>query len=162
MSTIKTADQLRAEAARNEADARESFERCDTDGFVSQWASGLTASEKRAKADILDAGGVAWFPALVDAETGEWVPSKLIDGKYGTCWAILGPDGRFTGEFVTAFPKREATMLRKGYRETRGSWPASARLEGSGRGLAGAASVRVVNYRTCDDLTPPVELEEAS
>jgi len=149
---------LRAAAASARAAVAESFDRCDTDGFVSHWAGDLNARLYDTKADLAEAGGVAPFPALVDATTGEWVPSKLIDGRYGTCWAILGPDGKFTGEFVTAFPKREATMLRKGYREVRGVWPATAKLHGSGNGLAGAASVRVVTVKACDDLTPPSEL----
>lgn len=153
-----TADRLRDEAAALDQAADASFERCDTDGFLSQWAFGIVAREKRAQADIAEAGGVATFPALVDATTGEWVPSKLIDGKYGTCWAILGPDGKFTGEFVTAFPKRAATMLRKGYRETRGVWPANARLASTGTGLSGSCWVQT--YKTCDDLTPPLELVE--
>ena len=156
--TDTDATRLRAEAAQADADAAASWDRCDTDGFVSQWASGLTAAEKRAQADIADAGGTALFAALVDAETGEWVPSKLIDGKFGLCWALLGSDGKFTGKFVTAFPKREATMLRKGFREVRGRWPARATLGGGGQGLAGAASVRVVTVKTCDDLTPPSEI----
>lgn len=155
-TTETTADKLRAEAAAAEQRAADSWERSDTDGFVTQWASDLTASEKRAQADILDNGGTAWFAALVDADTGEWVPSKLIYGFDGTCWAILGPDGRFTGEFVTAFPKREATMLRKGYREAQGRWPANARLTGTGTGLT--IDVWVQTYKTCDDLTPPSEI----
>ena len=35
--TTTTADKLRAEAAQCESDKQESFERCDTDGFISQW-----------------------------------------------------------------------------------------------------------------------------
>jgi hypothetical protein len=150
------ATRLREEAAQHERDAHESFERCDTDGFVSQWASGINAQLKAAQASLVEAGGVATFPALVDAETGEWVPSKLINGKYGTSWAILDEHGKFTGKFVSAFPARESTMLRKGYRETEGLWPANARLAGSGRGLSG--NVWVQHYKTCDDLTPPIEL----
>jgi hypothetical protein len=151
-----TATRLRDEAAALDAATAASFDRCDTDGFVTHWANDLNASLKRAKASIIEAGGVATFPALVDADTGEWVPSKLINGKYGTCWAILGPDGKFTGKFVTAFPKRESTMLRKGFRETEGVWPADARLDGSGTGLSG--NVWVATFKTCDDLTPPTEI----
>jgi hypothetical protein len=157
-TNAETAARLRAEAAQHESDAYESFERCDTDGALSQWASGLNAQLKRAQAAIAEAGGVAWFAALVDAETGEWVPSKLIDGRYGTCWAILDETGTFIGEFVSAFPARESTMLRKGYRETEGLWPAAARLASNGTGLSG--NVWVQHYRTCDELTPPIELAD--
>ena len=36
-----TAAQLREAAAADRQAAYDSFERCDTDGFMSQWASGL-------------------------------------------------------------------------------------------------------------------------
>lgn len=146
-----TATALREEAAALEAAAEESFQRCDTDGFVSQWASGLTAQLKRAEAGLVEAGGVAEFAALFDAETGERVPAKLIDGKFGLCWALVTPGtDRFTGEFVSAFPKREATMARKGFREGHELAPAKAVIRGSGHGLAGATTCRVVTVRVDD------------
>ena len=155
---MSDASALRDEAAEARAEAAASFKRCDTDGFVSQWASGITAQLADAKADLIEAGGVAEFPALLDVDTGEWVPSKLIDTRYGTAWALLGPAARFTGEFVTAFPKRESTMARKGYREGSAIWPATAVTTGSGTGLAGAASVRVIMVIAAPDGTPPIEI----
>ncbi|MFZ4434583.1 MAG: hypothetical protein ACOYOQ_15430 [Microthrixaceae bacterium] len=157
---MSDATALRAEAAEARAEAAASFERVDTDGFVSQWASGINAQLADAKADLIEAGGVAEFPALFDVDTGEWVPSKLIDTRYGTAWALLGEDAKFTGEFVTAFPARESTMARKGYREGRAVWPAKAVTYGSGTGLAGAASVRVITVIAAPDGTPPVEVVE--
>ena len=145
-NTTNDGDRLRAEASQHEQDAHDSFERCDTDGFVSQWASGITGRQKRAQADIIDAGGVSDFPALFDLD-GQRVPAKLIDGRYGMCWALVeaGSD-RFTGEFVSAFPKRESTMAKKGYVEGREIAPAKAVIAANGTGLSGAASayVRVV------------------
>lgn len=112
------AEELRESAARHESDARESFERCDTDGFVSQWASGLNAQRDRCEADIQEAGGVATFGryALEDLD-GNRVAAKLIRGKFGPCWALLDSTGEFTGEFVGAHPRRASTLERKGYRE---------------------------------------------
>lgn len=114
-----TAEAHRDAAAKCENDAYESFQRCDTDGYLSQWASGITAREHRMNADLIEAGGVHEFAALFDAETGERVRAKLIDGRYGLCWAFADENDKFTGRFVKAFPKREQTMLAKGFREGR-------------------------------------------
>lgn len=139
--TDKTAAELRASAAAHDQEAYDSFERCDTDGFLSQWASGLTAQLERRKADILDAGGVAEFPALFDVETGERVAAKLIDGRFGLCWALCDEAGDFTGTFISAFPKRESTMAKKGFREGRETVEAFAVMDGRGTGLSGTAWV---------------------
>lgn len=144
---MTNAQDLRNEANVMDAAAEESFQRCDTDGFLSQWALGLGAQERRAQAAILEAGGVSEFAALFDLD-GNRVPAKLIDGRFGLCWAICDEAGKFTGEFVNAFPKREATMARKGYREGREMAPARARIVGSGTGLSGAASCHVMTVRT--------------
>jgi hypothetical protein len=93
------AEALRQEAQQHEQNASDSFERCDTDGFLSQWASGVMAQKKRLEADLVEAGGVWTFPALFDLD-GKRQPAKLIDGKYGTCWAFCNEAGNFTGEFV--------------------------------------------------------------
>lgn len=150
----KTAEQLRQEAAAHDQDAADSFERCDTDGFVSQWASGITAREKRLQADIVENGGLAEFMGLFDLDTGARVRAKVIDGKYGLCWAFCDADDKFTGQFVSAFPKREATMAKKGYREDWEQAPARATIVGSGTGLSGAATCRAVKVRT-DEGYPP-------
>lgn len=140
---MATAQTLRDDAARLDQAAADSFDRCDTDGFLSQWANGITARMKRLQADIEDAGGVYEFAALFDAETGDRVPAKLIPGRYGTCWALCDVAGQFTGQFIGAFPARESTMLRKGYREGAEMAPAKAVIEGSGYGLSGCASAYV-------------------
>lgn len=150
----KTADQLRAEAAAAEREAHDSFDRCDTDGFLTQWAHGLTAQEKRLQATVIENGGLVEKMGLFDVDTGERVRAKLIDGKYGTCWAFCDADDRFTGQFITAFPKRETTMARKGYVEQWEWVPGKATIVGHGRGLAGAASCVATTVRT-DGGYPP-------
>lgn len=147
-STATPAD-LRADADRYEAEAAASFDRCDTDGFVSQWAGGLNSQQARLQAEITEADGLASFAALYDVDTDERVPAKLIDGRYGLAWALVVPGtDRFTGEFVKAFPARTSTMARKGYREGTELAPARAKITGSGHGLAGAASCYVTTART--------------
>lgn len=131
-TTITTPDQLRAEAAQHEQDAHDSFDRCDTDGFLSQWASGQMAGLKRMQATIAERGGTYTFPALFDLD-GNIVAAKLIDGRYGPVWGVLAdddPSGRVV-EWVTAFPVRESTMRRKGYYEGEVDAPAYAVHRGS-------------------------------
>lgn len=146
MNTV-TAETLRNEAAAHEAARDESFDRCDTDGFVSQWAHGVNAQLKSAQAAIMENGGTAAFPALFDAETGKRIRAKVIDGKYGACWAVCGADDKFTGEFVKfAYTDRQkANLVQKGYRQGVETVAAWATLESDGRGLSG--NVCVVTYR---------------
>lgn len=112
------ADQLRAEARRHEDEARESFERCDTDGFLSQWASGRMAGLKRLEADIAEAGGMWEFPALFDLE-GNLVPAKQVEGQYGMSWKLLDDRGWCAGWFNPSKARSDDVQRRnnakKGY-----------------------------------------------
>lgn len=69
---LKEVERLETEAKDAKRREEESFERCDTDGFLSQWANSMTASLNRRKIEILKNGGYARFDVLVHAETG-WV-----------------------------------------------------------------------------------------
>jgi len=153
-----TAADLRNQAAKHIADAAESFDRCDTDGFLSQWASDLNARCLNLQADIVENGGMASFKVLLDATTLQWVPAKLIDGKYGKSWMLLDSNGNRTGEYVSAFPARKSTIVNKGYIEGWGDLPAKSAIRGSGTGLAGAMSCYATTVRDCDDMTPPVNI----
>lgn len=132
-----------AAARQHEQNAIDSFDRCDTDGFVSQWASGVLAAEEHEKAYLAGNGGVEDFAALFDLH-GNLVAAKLVTTRYGLCWGILttdDPNSRIA-KFITAFPKRESTMARKGFYEGTVRCPAHVSLAGSGTGLSGALSVR--------------------
>lgn len=159
----KTAEDYRAEAAAAERQAAESFDRCDTDGFMSQWASGLTAEVARANARIVEAGGTAEFPALFDLD-GNLVAAKLIDGRYGAVWGLLADDdpGSEITDWVSAFPKRATTIERKGYREGVVSAPAGAKTwaPADARGLSGATQVTVRVYRRDGGFSRNVKIVE--
>lgn len=138
----KTAQELRAEAAQHEQDAAESFERCDTDGFLSQWASGLGAQEKRRNAEIVEAGGLQRFSKLVlETLDGEPTDARAVETRYGTKWRLDSTD-----EWLAYSPKRESTLAKRGYRERRIEEvaPAKARIIGTGYGLSGNAWVAVL------------------
>ena len=144
--TNTQAEDLREQARQKDQQARDSFERCDTDGFLSQWASGLTATKLRLAADLLEEPE-RWFAALFDLN-GNRVRAKLYNGGYGTCWMFCDANDKPTGTFITAFPKRESTMAKKGYREDEELAPGKVDIVGGGgRGLAGAANCRAAIVR---------------
>lgn len=154
-----TTDEHLTAAAQSEQRKQESWDRSETDGFLSQWASGITADLARTRAEIVANGGRSTFPALFDL-SGNLVAAKLIDAVYGLTWALLSsddPTSKFAG-FVTAFPKRTSTIARKGYREGSVSAPAYADTEGSGTGLSGATSVGVVVRRADGGFSRNVEI----
>jgi hypothetical protein len=156
--------ELEAQATAADKEAFDSFERCDTDGFLSQWALGLTAQEKRAQARILENGGKSEFPALLDLE-GNLVPAKLIDTRYGRKFAVFASTedalayGSNIIEWVNPFV-RPKTLEVKGYRLGRVLAKAKADIAGSGTGLAGAASCHVVVVRTDGGFDPDAEITD--
>ena len=147
-NTTKTAEQLRTESAQHIADAAASFERCDTDGFVSQWASEQMSGLKSRQADIAEAGGVWTFERLqlVKAD-GTPTDAREVNTRYGRKWRLDSTD-----QWLPWSPARESTLGKRGYREVRETEVAPARAihwapEGA-RGLSGATSVQTIIIRT--------------
>lgn len=146
---------LRESAAAKDAAAAASFERCDTDGFVSQWALGLGATKDRLQAEIEENGGRASFVSLHDAETGERVRAKLVQvhsrfasGASVSKWIVLDRNDN-AAEWIPAFKSgKNSTLAKRGLVESWEMAPAVATYVGHGRGLSGAASVQVVARRT--------------
>lgn len=158
---MSKADELRQQA--NEADRRaeESFERSDTDGFLSQWASGITARQLRAQAEIEENGGVAEFPGLFEQETGRRIKAKLVlvDDRfrgYGKkqIWLVLDEDDQAvhwinrTTTPMGDFPSARSKMGQLGLFEDWELGEARAEIFASGTGLSGAASAQVIKRRT--------------
>lgn len=151
-SKLSKIELLKKQISIHEKRRQESWERCDTDGFVSQWSSDLSSHKLRTQLSIEEAGGKSEFDALFDLE-GNLVCAKLISGTYGQCWALMEEtvDGKklkdkykFTGKFISAFPKRKSTMEKKGYREGTIKTGATAVFRGRGTGLSGNVWVSVV------------------
>lgn len=152
-----------AEIERLEAEAKaalrrreESFERCDTDGFLSQWASGMTAQLNREKIQLLRNGGYARFPVLCDADGNviadrvhvfantfagygsveKWrLPADLAD-KVGRTWI---PRAGYSG--------KSRIQKQLGLHEEDRFFPAYAEIYSAGKGLGGCASATVRIYR---------------
>lgn len=131
MSPAEAAARLREKAAAHDRERHASFERCDTDGALSQWASDINAKEARLQADIVERGGVAEFTALFDLD-GNWVRAKRINARYGDCWMLLDEDGEPTGEFAPFCPARKSTLEKRGYREGKVLRPAKAAVGSNG------------------------------
>ena len=136
----KTGDEYRAEAEEHERRKQESWDRSDTDGFLSQWASDLGAQEARMNAQIADRGGVWDFPILQDSD-GNKVAAKLIRGRYGMCWALMDDMHNFTGVFIS---DKIRSIEKHGYTRSTEEAPARARIGGTGHGLSGTCWVEVV------------------
>ena len=151
------AEELREQAAESDRKAAESWERSDTDGFLSQWAHGITADMHRRNAELLEAGGRARFPALFTT-SGDWVPARRIEGTYGPRWQVLTETGRPTGTFLAYRPKRRDTLAKHGYVEGIVERPAVAAILGSGRGLSGAASCYVADVPTDQNHDRPLAI----
>ena len=149
MSAItKTADEYRADAIAHEREAAESFERCDTDGFLSQWASGINARLARAKADLAEDGGLGLFrrTKLERLDGGE-LEYRVCQTRYGLKYRVDATD-----EWLPVEPARESTLAKKGYREVEETevGPANATIASppGARGLSGATQCFVRTYRT--------------
>lgn len=145
---MKTAQEYREDASQHEQEARDSFERCDTDGFVSQWASGLNGQVARANARIAEAGGIATFTQtrLVTLD-GEATDARRVNTRFGTRWRLDSTD-----EWLPYMPVRESTLGKRGYREIEVAEVATAKAivdsPSGARGLSGATQCYVRTIRT--------------
>lgn len=147
---MKTSTELRAEAAAAAQRSADSFERSDTDGFLSQWANDMTAQLLNRKAEIVDQGGRARFIGLYHGE--QRVAARLVDGRYGWVWMLRDDEaGRYGRKFVphAGFRKSRAQAALK-LAEHREWAPAKARIGGNGTGLSGCATAYVETIRTGD------------
>lgn len=156
----RTADQWREEARARYQRSAESFERSDTDGFLTQWAADTMAGKYDLQAQIAENGGRATFPALFDLDDDP-VAAKLIETQYGMAWGLLSDpddtDSEFTG-FVNPSraqdpARRAANMAKKGYQVKTVMAPATAALS---NGLTPHAYAR----RTDGGYNPDAEVVE--
>ncbi len=149
MLNSKTAAEFNADAAKHTRDADESFDRCDTDGFVSQWASGINARVAQANARIAANGGTAtfWRFVALDADTLERLPFRRANTRFGFKLVVDTPKGEV---WIDPDAKRPETNTRKGVIVERESFVAPAHAATwappGARGLSGATSVTVRTF----------------
>ena len=142
----KTAQDYRDMAKASRQRSRDSFDRCDTDGFLSQWCSDLSAREYDRKATILENDGKAEFCGLYEGERR--VAAKLINGKFGTSWLLRDDEAeRFGRRFIpTGYRSRIQKQL--GLQECFENAPAWCKIGGEGTGLSGLSTAHVAVFRT--------------
>lgn len=156
---MSKAEELRKQASEHYAKAEESFQRSDTDGFLSQWANTITAQKKEVQAIIEENGGKYEFPALFDGDRR--VDAKKIRGRFGFVWLLSDEEEERYGRKFIPFddshqdPERIAGRLRRssvqldlGLHQALEWAPAKAAIGGSGTGLSGAANAYVYVKRT--------------
>lgn len=109
----KTAAEWRTEARDSRQRSADSFERSDTDGFLSQWASDTMARKYEACADLAELGGVIEFQ--VPFVNGEVATLELDrDGQYGRYWYLTVEAARIVGKrYFTPSSASKSAMRRR-------------------------------------------------
>tara|TARA_R100001440_G_scaffold18887_1_gene31955 strand:+ start:343 stop:852 length:510 start_codon:yes stop_codon:yes gene_type:complete len=83
---LAKADQFQKESKRKSQEASDSFDRCDTDGFLSQWALGRMSNLDRYKKELCENFGLHTFLGLY--KNGRRIKAKKIIGAYGSTWLL--------------------------------------------------------------------------
>lgn len=151
---------LKAEAKRKREAKEESFQRCDTDGFLSQWAHGIGAEQDEKTIKILENGGCAQFPVLCDAD-GNVLAHKVYkfadihrpdqwNAPMKKMWRI--PDDKLAKYGRKWVPVGYGSRIQKklGLHEESRWFPAVAKLTTGGRkatGLSGCANAFVAVFK---------------
>jgi len=145
----KTASEHRADRAAALQRQYDSFERSDTDGCLSQHASGLEASAAASRAFLAECEGQWLFPCLMhdDGRGPRRVDAKLIQTQYGWCW-MLAPaeEQRFDRKFIPDGQKSKVQKKFKLYESA--EWAdAYVHTGGEGKGLSGFALAHTMVLR---------------
>ena len=117
----QTAEQWREQARQSAQRRAESWDRSDTDGFMSQWASGVMADEYETCAVLAEDGGLTTTRALFFAETGEVASTHFRYGDWGPYWVLNDKAAeafgkRFLSESkASTGEKQRAAMVKKGF-----------------------------------------------
>lgn len=125
------------QARESRARAIESFERCDTDGFLSQAAADATAREYDARAAWAREFGYATMTVLLNTD-GSIASTRLKDGQYGAFWVLNDVStARYGKRFfrdsqANTYDRQRASNARRGFVLASARVPATApKLRGS-------------------------------
>lgn len=141
-----------AQQCRDRSEA--SFQNCDTDGFVSQFCSDLTAKEWDAKANLLENDGLASHLGLFDRESGKRVKAKLVRVynsfayKHESKWVVLDSKEKVVN-WLPAYKSNDkrSKVWKCGFEEREEMVESHARIYANGTGLGGLSSARVILER---------------
>lgn len=126
-----TPDEWRAMARECYQRSAESFERCDTDGFLSQWASDVTGRLYEQCAEVAARGGLWTFTVLADEAGNVIEGARNVKTRFG--WAWVTPDGQwFNPSRDRDEDKARARNLAKGFSLVKVERPAVVTLSEGG------------------------------
>lgn len=136
-------DKFRASSRKHIQNANDSFDRCDTDGFLSQWASGIGSQLDDALADLADHGNQTVVTVIIDSETDKVIGVRPVVTKYGESIPCVR-----NGETVWINPylAKDSTYAKKGVRRAYMHCYATAKLKGTGYGLSGSCFVATIPF----------------
>lgn len=154
---LKEIERLEESAKRQMEQKEESFQRSDTDGFLSQWASGIGAEKDRASIRILKNGGCAPFRVLCDAEgnviaTKEYVFANTFAG-YGVTRSWKVDPAKYGRKWVpvAGYSGKSRVQKQLGLHEEERWFPAYAKITvphgAKSTGLAGCANAYVATFK---------------
>lgn len=112
-----TAEQYRALADKTHQRRIESFERCDTDGFLSQFALDVAENEYRKWAELAENNFQDTFETLGDLK-GDLVPCRLIKTQFGYAYGVYSSfeDAQNCGEIIRWVGTGARAAKNKGYK----------------------------------------------
>ncbi len=107
------------DSRRSSAAREESFQRCDTDGFVTQHCHGLSSLKASVEAEVAKHGGTWIFDCLVDVD-GNLIstkrftfPNRFARWEGATKWRVENGAGV---KWITDY-RREGNYTKLGYRK---------------------------------------------
>lgn len=151
---MESAETYRKLAAQHEQDAEDSFDRSDTDGFLSQWASGISAQKATRNAEIAEKGGKAEFRGLYCGD--ERIMAKIVEGQFGNVWLLDDAAATQIGRRFIPTGEKSRVQRQFGLSERTETQAAFAVIQGSGRGLSG--NVWIATIRRGDQWGRDAEL----
>jgi hypothetical protein len=153
-------DKYRLSSSKHHQNAQDSFDHCDTDGFVSQYCSGLNGQLDHWKALLADRGGMVVVPVIIDLATDQIIGVRTVDGKFGTSIPCQ-KDGKTL--WIKPYAKRESTYTNKGVRQAFMHCYAFCKFSGGGGyGFSGLGSVGVSTIPFYNWLEVQVGLRQAT
>lgn len=147
---LKEAERLEAEQNRHLERREESWQRSDTDGFLTQYFQAVWAEEAKSNARLLkEHGGYARFPVLVCVETGEVVATKVYafedtfrpdhwNAPMVYRWKLPDELAEKAGRKWLPTGAKSKVQKNLGYREESRWFPAKYKIVGKGKGLSGS------------------------
>jgi hypothetical protein len=146
---MTTETQHRENAAKHFKAEADSFERSDTDGFLSQWSSSINGQLELTRASIVENGGVSQFAGLF--EGNRRVKAQQVSTKWGIAWVLHEDEIDLIarrGKKFLPFNSKSRVLRELGLRHGKEQAPAAACFAGNGSGLGSLHTVFVKVFRT--------------